>query len=189
MHIKGVNAGKVIFLFLMILHPILSNSQQNKSFNTVYVNSDIDNLPSYPGGEDEMYQFIHDYFHVNNSISRENSDSSLQVLIVNFIVDSTGHISDIKYSQSYNLQIELEITRVMKQMPVWNPGIKNGVPVSARVYLPINFIITGNEFNIVNSQTEMIVGNKNKNKVLKFSIIGVCVVFMYLLITKQIHLL
>lgn len=59
--------------------------------------------------------------------------------IVGFIVDETGSISDIHVIRGLNQEITEEITRVVKLLDTWVPGMQDGEPVKVQYTLPIRF--------------------------------------------------
>lgn len=60
-------------------------------------------------------------------------------MVVQFIVERDGSISNPKIVRSIHPMLDEEAIRVVKNMPNWNPGIINGKPVRVRYYIPINF--------------------------------------------------
>ena len=175
---------KLVFLFIcifLIQNHIFSQNELNQ-YNTVYVSAEVDTLPSYKGGEKELYQFINENFHPSQSIKRETGNSE-QVIIVNLTIDTSGVIRNILYPQSCGTMVEQEFNRVINKMPVWNPGFKNGKKVITQIHFPIRFIILNNEFTVTNSGTEMVVGNSRKNRLLKWTLglssIGLMCYFLY----------
>jgi hypothetical protein len=178
-------------LFLCCLAAIDCYSQKN-ALNTFYVNSDIDTMPAYPGGEYAVYQFISTNFRVDQSMKKDVG-TSYQVVVLNFIIDTLGKISDIKCSQSNQsdmsniTSVETEIIRIVKEMPDWKPAYKNGEVVNSRIYIPIRFIITDNEFNITTTGTEMVVGNSKKTTALKIVLMTVSTTVFVLLFTKSLN--
>ena len=176
------------FLFLLFYFQISSSIfSQTHTLNTIYVNSDVDIMPSYPGGESEVYQLISESFHVNQKMKQEVG-TSIQVIIANFIIDSVGNISDIRFLESNSTLIVLELIKIFQKMPVWTPGYKDGKAISIRVYIPIKFIINDSEFFIISSGPEMVVGNAKSNRGLKYTLIGLAINLMFLFITGRLRI-
>lgn len=60
-------------------------------------------------------------------------------VIVNFIVEKDGSISDIYIIRSVDPSLDRAAIDVVKRMPKWNPGMNDGKPVRVRFTLPVIF--------------------------------------------------
>ncbi len=60
-------------------------------------------------------------------------------VLIRFMLEKDGSISDITVLRGVCEVIEQECRRVMKYMPKWMPGMKNGKPVRVWYNLPIKF--------------------------------------------------
>ena len=60
-------------------------------------------------------------------------------VIVQFVVERDGSISDVKVTRSVDPSLDREAVRVVRSMPRWIPGKHEGQPVRVRYTLPINF--------------------------------------------------
>jgi periplasmic protein TonB len=63
-------------------------------------------------------------------------------VIVQFIVDKQGNVSDVKSLTSHGYGMEQEALRVIKKAPKWRPAIQNGRQVNAYRKQPITFVVT-----------------------------------------------
>ena len=63
-------------------------------------------------------------------------------VVVQFIVDKTGKVSDIKALTAHGFGMEAEVIRVMRRSPRWTPAVQNGRPVKAYRKQPITFAIS-----------------------------------------------
>lgn len=71
--------------------------------------------PTYPGGEDAMYEFIND-----NVRPRGVRDKSVVCAVH---VKSDGSIGEVRIKESSGIdEVDEEAVRVLKSMPKWNPG-------------------------------------------------------------------
>jgi TonB family protein len=68
----------------------------------------------------------------------KNSDIEGEVL-VSFIVDSTGRVTDPKIISGIDSLLNREALRVVSSSPLWVPGIKNGQPVKTTYTIPVKF--------------------------------------------------
>jgi protein TonB len=62
-------------------------------------------------------------------------------VVVQFIVDKEGNVSDIKPVTSHGYGMEDEAVRAIKKAPKWTPAIQNGRQVKAYRKQPITFIV------------------------------------------------
>ena len=96
----------------------------------------VDEMPSFPGGLEELYKWID-----NNvqylAVARENGIEGR--VILKFIVEKDGSLSDSTVIHSVYPMVDREALRLVGQMPKWNPGKRAGIPVRVRYCLPIKF--------------------------------------------------
>ena len=92
-------------------------------------------MPKYPGGPEKMFEFIAD-----NLRWPEDDGSCIQGrVIISFIVEKDGSLSDIKVAKSLDPLFDEEAVRVVKSMPKWEPGMYNGHPARVNYSIPIRF--------------------------------------------------
>lgn len=104
--------------------------------NIIYNSNDIEVQPSYPGGIDEFRKFV------ARNYKRPNIDRNLKgQVLVQFVVEKDGSLSDIKVLRDLGHGTGAEAVRVVKISKKWNPGILNGKPVPVKYVLPININI------------------------------------------------
>lgn len=96
--------------------------------------NDLDRLPKYPGGMEKFYQYV------SNTIDKEEIESgSFSVnVIMAFVIERDGSMTDIKAVRSSDKNLEREAIRVLKNLKVkWEPGYKDGEKVRTQYLLPI----------------------------------------------------
>jgi len=64
-------------------------------------------------------------------------------VIIQFVVDKEGNVSDIKPLTNLGYGMEQEAIRVLKKATKWEPGIQNGLAVKSYRIQPITFIVLG----------------------------------------------
>ena len=64
-------------------------------------------------------------------------------VLIQFVVDIDGSISDIKALTSHGYGLEEESIRVLRRATKWEPGIQNGHPVKSYRKQPITFQVVG----------------------------------------------
>ena len=99
----------------------------------------VDSMPEYPGGEAEMHRFF-----TNNFRYPPDNDACCKV-IVEFIIDQSGFMKDLKIKKGLEAYFDNETLRVMRLMPRWKPGKCNGIPVSVKFFIPWNVLF----YNII----------------------------------------
>ena len=62
-------------------------------------------------------------------------------VVVKFIVDKSGSISDVKALTNHGFGMEEEAVRAIKRGPKWTPAIQNGRNVNAYRQQPITFVV------------------------------------------------
>lgn len=96
----------------------------------------VEDSPTFPGGEGEMMRYI------SNNIEYPQMEKENGIegqVVVNFVVNEDGSISNIKILKGITKGLNEEAKRVIKTMPKWEPGEQRGKPVKVRVNLPIRF--------------------------------------------------
>lgn len=63
-------------------------------------------------------------------------------VVVQFIVDKEGNVSDVKALSNHGYGMEGEAMRAIKKAPKWNPAVQNGRQVKAYRKQPITFIVS-----------------------------------------------
>ena len=96
----------------------------------------VDEMPSFPGGLEELYKWIDNNVQYP-AVAWENGIEGR--VILKFIVEKDGSLSDSTVIHSVHPMVDREALRLVGQMPKWNPGKRAGVPVRVRYCLPIKF--------------------------------------------------
>ena len=91
--------------------------------------------PKFPGGPEKMFEFIAD-----NLRWPGDDDSCIQGrVVVSFIVEKDGSLTDVKVVRSLDPSFDKEAVRIVKSMPKWEPGMWNGKPARVNYSIPIRF--------------------------------------------------
>lgn len=79
------------------------------------------------------------HFQSNFYPERASDDGVSGRVLIQFLIDIKGHVSDIKIKAAKKSKLlEKEITRVISKLPRFIPGKQKGIPVNVRYSLPIN---------------------------------------------------
>ena len=98
----------------------------------------VEQLPEYPGGMSAFIQWLtKNLRYPPTALSQKRQGR----VVVSFIVNSDGTISDEKVATSADRLLDAEAMRVIRMMPRWKPGINNGKPCRTMVAIPIVFEI------------------------------------------------
>ena len=112
------------------------NPNEEIAYNEVIEIDKVDEKPSFPGGESAMKSYLNS----NVKYPVEARENCIQGrVIVQFIIEKDGSISDVKISESVNPSFDREALRVVKAMPKWNPGKLQGIPARVKNEVPVVF--------------------------------------------------
>ena len=102
-------------------------------------NTDIDDeLPSFPGGDVKLREWIKK--NMKYPSYAKNNGIEGQVLVV-FIVEKDGSISNAEVSWGVDPSLDQEALRIVNKMPKWKPGKQEGSTVRVKFHLPIKFML------------------------------------------------
>ncbi|MCR5861269.1 energy transducer TonB [Flavobacterium sp. J372] len=89
-------------------------------------------MPMFYGGKNELYSFIGN--NVNYSKIKKNTGK----VIIGFVIDAIGKVSEIEVIESSNPELNEEAKRVISIMPRWQPGHQAGAFVKCKYTIPVN---------------------------------------------------
>lgn len=98
-------------------------------------------MPSFPGGASQLASYLsnetnYPYEAFNNKIQGR--------VIVTFMVERDGSISDAEIIRSIHPLLDKEALRVVNNMPKWIPGMQKGKTLRVKYTLPITFRLSNN---------------------------------------------
>jgi protein TonB len=100
----------------------------------------VENLPEFPGGMEGFSKFLSKTIHYP-AVDRENGTQGR--VILTFVVERDGSLTDIKVSRSLSQGTDQEAIRALKSSPKWRPGIQNGRPVRVQYSVPVSYTLAG----------------------------------------------
>ena len=104
--------------------------------DTINVYDCVEQMPFFPGGSQKLKEFIEE----NLRYPKELEETCVQGrVIVRFIVERNGKLSNVKVVKSVHPALDKEAIRIVKLMPRWIPGRQNGITVRVKFYIPIIF--------------------------------------------------
>ncbi|MBR5673565.1 MAG: energy transducer TonB [Muribaculaceae bacterium] len=100
----------------------------------------VEQMPQFPGGEAALMKFLQS--HINYPpMAAENGVQGR--VVVQFVVDKTGKIGEVKVVRTVDKDLDKEAVRVCKSLPKFTPGRQNGQPVAVWYTLPVTFKLQG----------------------------------------------
>ena len=109
-------------------------SQSNVERTDVF--AAVEHMPQFPGGPTALIKYLSNNIHYPNS---EESSGTEGRVMVQFIVETDGSISDVQIKDGLGEAFDSEALRVVSSMPKWKPGMQRGKIVPVRFLLPITF--------------------------------------------------
>ena len=105
-------------------------SSSNKVFDVVDV------IPSFPGGDTELMNYIHKEMVYPEACIKEKKQGRT---LISFVVEKDGSLSDYKILRHVHDDMDKEAIRLIKSMPKWTPAIKDGKYVRCKYTMPVTF--------------------------------------------------
>ena len=96
----------------------------------------VEEMPSFPGGQGALMQYLASNIKYP-VVAQENGVQGR--VIVSFVVERDGSISDVKVARSVDPSLDREAQRVVKSVPRWSPGKQNGSTVRVKYTVPVVF--------------------------------------------------
>lgn len=119
--------------------PVKKEGKRDKVF------MEVDKQPEFPGGTTGLKKWLRaNIKHPLNLHGKKIQGS----VIVNFIVEKDGAVSNVMVDRGMDLLLMKEATRVVSLMPKWKPGELNNKAVRVRYSLPIDFLFSKEDYYI-----------------------------------------
>jgi protein TonB len=100
----------------------------------------VEQMPQFPGGEAALMKYLASHINYPPMAAENNIQGRV---IVQFVVDKTGKVGEVKLARSVDKDLDNEALRVCKSLPKFTPGRQNGQPVSVWYTLPVTFKLQG----------------------------------------------
>ena len=106
------------------------------AFATMPVYDTVPQMPSFPGGSSALFN----YLSANIKYPLVCEENGIQGRVIcSFIVEPDGSLSELKVVKSVHVSLDKEALRLLRSMPSWTPGQKDGAAVRVRYTVPITF--------------------------------------------------
>ncbi|MBO5679367.1 MAG: energy transducer TonB [Bacteroidaceae bacterium] len=91
---------------------------------------------TFPGGTAELMKYLQKNIKYPSICQEQGIQGRV---IVQFVVEKDGSITDVQVIKAINPYLDKEAVRVVSTMPKWSPGKQRGKPVRVRFTLPVTF--------------------------------------------------
>ena len=100
----------------------------------------VEQMPQFPGGEQALMKYLQSHINYPPMAAENNVQGKV---VVQFVVDKTGKVGEVKVVRSVDKDLDREAVRVCKSLPKFTPGRQNGQAVSVWYTLPVTFKLQG----------------------------------------------
>lgn len=99
---------------------------------------------SFPGGESAWRRFLEQ--NLNAAVPANNrAPAGTYTVVIQFVVDRDGKVSDIKALTHHGYGMEGEVIRLLRKAPRWSPAVADGQKVRAYRKQPVTFMVVEEE--------------------------------------------
>ena len=122
---------KFLFLIIFVLFSNLSFSQLGGE-DEVYLGGEFIEAKFQNGGIDKFYDYIIANFD-NKTVEKKGQ------IVFEFTVNENGEVKNIKVVRDLGSNSAIELIRVLRKSPKWQPASRGGKPVSINLKMPLKF--------------------------------------------------
>ena len=96
----------------------------------------VEQMPAFPGGDAALMKYLSENIKYPEAAEKAGEQGRV---VVNFIVEKDGAISNVYVVRSVTPTLDAEAVRVIKAMPKWVPGKQDGQFVRVKYNVPVSF--------------------------------------------------
>ena len=122
---------KFLVLAVFVLFSNLSFSQLGGE-DEVYLGGEFIEAKFQNGGIDKFYDYIISNFD-NKTVEKKGQ------IVFEFTVNENGEVKNIKILRDLGSNSAIELIRVLRKAPKWQPASRGGKPVSINLKMPLTF--------------------------------------------------
>ena len=100
----------------------------------------VEQMPQFPGGDEALIKYLSSHINYPPMAAEANIQGRV---VVQFVIDKTGKVGEVKVVRSVDKDLDREAVRVCKSLPKFVPGRQNGQPVAVWYTLPVSFKLQG----------------------------------------------
>lgn len=148
---------KTILTLLIVLCPVFtfasgyihvtstkSMNVSEKNDSAAHVSDTAEQMPSFPGGNQALLNYLYRNIRYPEAAVSQGKQGRV---IVSFIVESDGSITEASIKQSVYPSLDKEALRLINKMPKWIPGKINDQNVRVCLSLPVEFRLNSGSRN------------------------------------------
>ena len=135
---------RLLLLLIGIVVPSLFYAQDMQNGNAVqgsdaeYTFEQLEVKPEFPNGNEGLGKYLSENIKYPKKALKNGITGKV---FVQFVIDKTGKVTKVVAVRGVEKSLDKEAVRVIKSMPKWKPGMKDGQPVKVKYTIPINFKI------------------------------------------------
>ena len=118
---------------------MISGTSMGKDGNPVAYTKSRAVPPQFKGGLDAFGQYLGRNINYPDDARQNNVQGRV---ILSFVVEKNGKVTEVKVSKSVSPSIDAEAVRVLQNSPAWAPGTEYGRKVRVAYSVPVNFSLT-----------------------------------------------
>ena len=96
----------------------------------------VEQMPTFKGGDAALMKYLSENIKYPETAEKAGEQGRV---VVNFIVEKDGAVSNVKVVRSVTPTLDAEAVRVIKAMPKWVPGKQDGKFVRVKYNVPVSF--------------------------------------------------
>ena len=96
----------------------------------------VEQMPTFKGGDAALMKYLSENIKYPEAAEKAGEQGRV---VVNFIVEKDGAVSNVKVARSVTPTLDAEAVRVIKAMPKWVPGKQDGKLVRVKYNVPVSF--------------------------------------------------
>lgn len=129
------NFISIMMIWATIFHSCKEKigKQINSNSQEIPIVDPFEPMPRFPGGEMELFCFL------DNNLDKGKL-ASVEVIgttVAQFLIDTTGEVKEVRILKKLNPIVDKEFERVLRLMPKWESGEKNGKIPATKFTFPL----------------------------------------------------
>ena len=113
---------------------VTNNDSNNNAKNQVF--TVVEQMPMFPGGNAGLMKYLASNVQYPEVAAKNGVQGRV---VVGFVIECDGSITNVEILRGVDPSLDREAMRVVKAMPKWVPGKKNGAVVRVKYQVPVSF--------------------------------------------------
>jgi len=127
-----------VLLIALIFSSLSYAQNKNEVYGekSEYAFDELEEKPEFPDGNNGLVKYLSE----NVKYPKKALEKGIcGKVLVQFVIDDKGKVTKVEVLKGVEKTLDKEAVRVIKSMPKWIPGKKNGKPVKVRYTIPLTF--------------------------------------------------